>query len=269
MAGRRSDGMVDVAVLRDRYNSGGTELFRRTQGGQTQRARGASSGSVQFSSDSHRASSTARPRTTGSVAGGTQQQSSGPIHLVQRKATSPVPGSRYHPQSLRSVQDLALSDLNPRSLSARTQDDRDSGLFVRRGGQQRGSSSQDVAVNRRLSSDGGRHHIAPPGALGAVLSRLPLLEQGQRHSPTFSIENAELSEYGIAYGVSALRGRRPYMEDEYKVMDQNLCRVPSGPVVVDTVDRASFAGRQNPAVGVSSSQKKISLCSTLAAVSLA
>ena len=42
-------------------------------------------------------------------------------------------------------------------------------------------------------------------------------QQRPEHNVLDSIETSLLSEHGISFGVSALRGRRPYMEDEYKV----------------------------------------------------
>lgn len=70
---------------------------------------------------------------------------------------------------------------------------------------------------------------------GDALSRLPLLEspsppgklQQQPHQQQHqqllqgnahvSVENSDLSEHGLSFGLSALKGRRPYMEDEFKV----------------------------------------------------
>ena len=64
------------------------------------------------------------------------------------------------------------------------------------------------------------------GTLERYVSQLPLLEafaggglrQAQQHHATVgTVENSDLSEHGISFGVSALKGRRPYMEDEFKV----------------------------------------------------
>lgn len=106
-----------------------------------------------------------------------------------------------------------------------------SGLIIRRGlGAGGGNVAPEDGVTmapRGLSNSDGRPSIgnAGGGHLGGMLSRLPVLESyGQQHdqqypgrSPSCSIENAELFEHGMSFGVSAVKGRRPYMEDEYKV----------------------------------------------------
>lgn len=100
-----------------------------------------------------------------------------------------------------------------------------------------GSSSGVGGGNRQLlpgDSSGGRSRQGSAELpAGEGLSRLPLLESSspseklqqqeeQRQlqlpgSMSISVENLDLSEHGISFGLSALKGRRPYMEDESKV----------------------------------------------------
>eukprot|EP00904_Undaria_pinnatifida_P011290 jgi/Undpi1/7291/HiC_scaffold_22.g09764.m1 len=53
-------------------------------------------------------------------------------------------------------------------------------------------------------------------------------QQRPEHNVLDSIETSLLSEHGISFGVSALRGRRPYMEDEYKVIPNLERAIGSG-----------------------------------------
>lgn len=59
--------------------------------------------------------------------------------------------------------------------------------------------------------------------MGGDASQLPFLETatawrgGREPTQNSQQQNSELSELGISFGVSSLRGHRPYMEDEYKV----------------------------------------------------
>lgn len=114
------------------------------------------------------------------------------------------------------------------------------GLLIRRGWQAGGTggslgsrSTHSIggmsgAVSRvGLGDIDGRPSIANASrALRGMLSRLPMLEASGKHEGLYdqspSIENADLLEHGMSFGVSALKGRRPYMEDEYKVRQSIL-----------------------------------------------
>ena len=118
------------------------------------------------------------------------------------------------------------------------------GIMARRGWQvgttRGGSSSSGISGSnlRQLvvgdASSGRSRQGSAELPTGEGLSRLPLLEssspdklrqhqeeqrqlqlQGNIH---VSVENSDLSEHGLSFGLSALKGRRPYMEDESKVL---------------------------------------------------
>lgn len=96
-----------------------------------------------------------------------------------------------------------------------------------------------LATPRGLSNADGRPSIVGDGGYsGEMLSRLPMLESlggghqsqhQQRHysgrNTPSSAQNAELYEHGMSFGVSAVKGRRPYMEDEFKVQKHPLNQV--------------------------------------------
>lgn len=186
---------------------------------------------------------------------GVRRQSTGSILSTQQRhhLMSPVlvgGGGRnnqhlhhhhLHNQPSRLTRNLTLSDLSSSApgLGGARRDSED-GLLTRRGwqvGGAHGAAGQDGraivvgAPAAAAASVGGRGGIndvdgrpsIAPGTLGAVLSRLPTLESGQQQqqqrSPSIKscVENVELSEHGMCFGVSALKGHRPYMEDEYKV----------------------------------------------------
>lgn len=130
------------------------------------------------------------------------------------------------------------------------------GVMARRGWQAgaiRGGSSSGVdsgSLRQPVTGDSsGRLRSGSAEApSGDMLSRLPLLEstsppgklrQQQQHQQLqlqgnahVSVENSDLSEHGLSFGLSALKGRRPYMEDEFKV------GIITGPCPLRCVDRA-------------------------------
>lgn len=100
------------------------------------------------------------------------------------------------------------------------------GKLVPRQGWQAGSAwggrSRGGVENREVGGSSRRLRMSD-GMLGGDSSRLPFLETstawggGRLPAQNTQQQNSELSELGISFGVSSLRGHRPYMEDEYKV----------------------------------------------------
>lgn len=215
----------------------------------------------QFVADASIASSAAgRPRTTGSVrqsaAAEVRRQSMGSIHSAslhhrqqqqQQQLVSPMgsygQNQQHQHQHARLTRNMTLGDLRSTSTGGgagggphgMTVGERENGgegvtgVVVRRGWQTGGSSRGGQEGSRPagggLGDRGGRPCIPDGGPLGGggLLSRLPLLDSSGEQGMPGSVENALLSGTGMSFGVSALKGRRPYMEDEYKVRERASC----------------------------------------------
>lgn len=226
----------------------GIPLFRRTdniqQIGSSSKAGPGLQAMRQYAAETTATFSTVRPRTTGSVRlsiTGARRQSTGSTHPDKQHHHRSSSGdiSSRHSQQPHLTRNLTLGDLRwPASTAAAVAgahragigSTRDtgvgSGTAVRRGWQVGTTRGQGTGMPPRLLGDSGRRPSSPDGPSGGVLSRLPLLEtsradghvqQQQQPSMLGSLENSELQEHGMSYGVSALKGHRPYMEDEYKV----------------------------------------------------
>lgn len=100
------------------------------------------------------------------------------------------------------------------------------GKIVPRQGWQAGSAwggrGRGGVENREVTGSSRRLRMSD-GILGGESSRLPFLDTatawggGRELAQDPQHQNSEFSELGISFGVSSLRGHRPYMEDEYKV----------------------------------------------------
>lgn len=241
----------------------GIALFRKTVHHQD-RNNGANMAGLQamrqLSNEADASSSAARPQTTGSVhqsVAATRRQSMGSIHTTQhssgpRLPTSPdTPSSSRNQQQPRLTRNLTLSDFRSTAAAAaavaaggshywsgaRIGEGGARGAVVpRHGWQAEGSrGGQGGGTVRGIGDSGGRPSV-PDRPLRRTLSRLPLLEsaggpghtqqqQQQQRLLANSVENGELAEHGLSFGVSALKGRRPYMEDEYKVDTRDVIDV--------------------------------------------
>lgn len=186
-----------------------------------------------------------------------QHQRQAPGHLWSSSAPAgavsnvlpdgrPTSHQRQQQHRPRLTRNLTLSDLNSINVPGGSGREIDSeiggggggdgrgvsnGLITRRGfgagGGKVGPEFGVAAAPRGLGNADGRANIGNASvALGGMVSKLPMLESyGQQYHQQFghcsscSIENAELFGHGMSFGVSAVKGRRPYMEDEYKVTD--------------------------------------------------
>lgn len=196
----------------------------------------------------------ARPRTTGSMSQYLDQARRQSISSIRsaahRNNSRPPSGHQQQQQQPRLTRNISLGDLRwtpPAAvgLGGKHKEGRDdtggdtSGgggdMITRRGWQMgatlggggvgaAGGSARTLTV--RQSSNGHSRPGSPEVVTGGRGSRLPLLDstplpqqqQTQRQrSMHVSAESNDLFEHGLSFGVSALKGRRPYMEDEFKV----------------------------------------------------
>ncbi|CAM9839784.1 unnamed protein product, partial [Hapterophycus canaliculatus] len=207
----------------------------------------ADAGAASAGSSPISAHASARPRTTGSVSQsliGSRRQTIGSIRSMTHSNNRPPSGQ----QRPRLTRNLTLGDLRwigPAAAvdavaggklphtgvagrSESTNAVSGSRLMVRRGWQTEATRGGGSIVSGE--SNGGR---SSPGRAevpnGRGMSRLPLLDspsplakreeqQLLRGSMHDSVEGFDLLEHGLVYGVSALKGHRPYMEDEFKVI---------------------------------------------------
>lgn len=198
----------------------------------------------------------ARPRTTGSMSqylDQARQQSISSIRSTAHSNNSRPPSGHQQQQQQqpRLTRNITLGDLRwtpPAAvvLGGKHKEGRDdtggdtSGggrdMIARRGWQvgstlggggvgAAGSSARPLIV--RQSSNGHSRPGSPEVVTGGRGSKLPLLDSAptlpqqqqtlRQRSMHGSVESTDLFEHGLSFGVSALKGRRPYMEDEFKV----------------------------------------------------
>ncbi|CAM9874600.1 unnamed protein product, partial [Discosporangium mesarthrocarpum] len=169
----------------------------------------------QFAAEASAASSAARPKTTGSVQQVARRMSTG---QNQPRPTLNSSTSKRRQSSSRLSHNLTLGSLRSRMPTGvfECEDDRDNCLDVYQGAGRPSSPTRSM-----VGGIGGALYYGYPtglsGALGAALSKLPSLESGQFGHMTAK-ENDMLASHGLSFGVSAVKGRRPYMEDEFKVI---------------------------------------------------
>ncbi|CAM9415787.1 unnamed protein product, partial [Choristocarpus tenellus] len=172
----------------------------------------------QFAAEVSAVSAGARPKTTGSV-----QQSA--VASARRMSTGDSQhrffshsafGSMRNQQPSRLTRNFTLGNLrNSRPAGPHNIDAEPAGLaFFNGTGVTSAASGSGSCIG---GGGGGMHYRSQVGMFNQTSSRLPRLESDQQGFPNAK-ENDNLAGYGLSFGVSALKGLRPYMEDEYKVI---------------------------------------------------